>query len=96
MKAGPPKKRRIEALDEAARASGIHRSVLYARVRRRGMTLEEAVAMGPPGARMSVKRMALEAGINYSTVQSRIRSGMALEDALRIPAMRPGRKTKQG
>ena len=93
---------------EAARRTGIKLNTLCGRMYKRGITLRQAVEMGPPvrgGARASARRepvhgevmtvhqAALRYGINEKTVRSRLKKpGVTLEQAVEAPVMRKGNR----
>lgn len=89
---------------------GIHLSALSIRINKRGMSLEEALALGPARSKAPVRMLsargqtkplaewALECGIQPGTLYDRLKRGIDPETALtpgRLPARRPATAPKK-
>lgn len=96
-------------ISEAARLAGVSYARVWHRMRKDGMTLEQAIYdathTAPKrgnrplyytafGRTLTVKQWGARSGINYQTLNTRMRHGMSMEEALELGPGRPKHRRK--
>jgi len=76
---------RRSEIAEAARTANINYNTMYRRIKR-GMTVEQAIALPVKDPKDSVRAKTQAAGVNYGTIMRRMhKNGMTLEEAIAKP-----------
>lgn len=90
---------RMLTVAEAAEETGIPKNTLWGRMKKKKMTLEQAVEFGPVkhkelhlyhGEMLTLKEIAARAGRNCDLVGIRVRAGWSAEDAADTPSGKAG------